>query len=798
SGYNEWVTNFAGSPSSPTSTSSPISVYQTDISTVSQYTPTSNSYELSCLSNPSISIFQGSSYKFNWWICTTTFDDNGLSPYPTSWNVSFAGLTGNDVNVNHNAVFTQNVTSVTVQSFSTVINQYDCYSSNSVYEGSNVVPPWKCVTTFSDSGVSNYPTSWNAEFDNVPEDSQSVTSNINVPTGTGSQVLGSFTYTTSINGYSCSSSSSTLAGSSISNVPWICYTTFDTNSVLSNDYPDGWSVSFDSNSTSGSTSGDIVVTSSYGPSILGSFSYSSLTGTYDCYSNNPPDELAGSTVSSIPWQCNTQFIGTGLPSSGYSTYNWQVTSFISSSSGTVTNNGNTNMYTGLGKGTADLSVSNGLTCSGSDPNIVAGEKDVVTTFTCNSLYLLGPSNITVISPDNGNYELTDTISAGYGTCPSFGYAVTGVSSTNGEIVSLLGRCQDSSGHYSVYADLNPYSNSIYDTYAYDNSTYDNGGFLPGLATLSNNEVAAPALYEYEYGSNCILGACATSNTVYSYHMLTFSNTKPDDFLSNVVVCNLTTSDTADVITRSSTCGGDTATEIITTTVNYFGPYAAGYVSSDANVLETEDGVLSQEYGTNIALDGAYGIASSDAGWVYSTYQYRSTCLSVTCQNNGFNVLNPALSSHVYTALPDPTTANNYVPVIIVDNNENVFDVIDGNNGCIYQFGPLNTMSYNEEQQYCLGDDTLDGAALSPNGNYLYIASYGNNETYVFYPYDVSYGVLATFKGPYALPPINLGFVSDIIGNVHFEDQKGIENAGFPVNNVISNVFQINSQSGLVA
>ena len=280
--------------------------------------------------------------------------------------------------------------------------------------------------------------------------------------------------------------------------------------------------------------------------------------------------------------------------------------------------------------------------------------------------------------------------------------------------------------------------------------------------------------------------------------MTFSNTKADSFLSNVVVCNLTTSDTLNVITRSSTCGGDTATEILTTTVNYFGPYAAGYSSYDANLFSTEDGVLSQEYGTNVPLEGAYGIAISNSGWIYSTYQYRSTCFSITCQNNGFNVIEPSLSSHVYTKLPNPTTSNNYVPVIVVDNQLNSFFVIDGNNGCIYQYGPLNTFNYYQEQSLCLGDDSLDGAALSPNGNYLYVASYGKNEAYVFYANDISYGHIATFKGPYALPPINLGFISDIIGKIHFEDQKGIENGGFPVNNIISDVFQINSQKGLVS
>ncbi|MCL4376098.1 hypothetical protein M1558_01235 [Candidatus Parvarchaeota archaeon] len=871
--YNEWyISNFGGAKSGVQTTPNEIILQQNDLSVVSAYPATANSYELSCSSYPSKSIYQGSSELFNWWVCNTKIQNTGVTNYPTSWNATFAGINDNDVNVNDYATFTQNVTTVTSQEYSTFINDYACSSTSSAYEGSDILPPWNCVTTFSNTGVTNYPTSWNAEFDgisensqpvsgniNVPtgtgpgvlgsfayttsinsyscssssstlagstvsnapwncvttfsntgvtnyptswnaefdgisENSQPVSGNINVPTGTGPGVLGSFAYTTSINSYSCSSSSSTLAGSTVSNAPWNCHTTFDTNSVLSGDYTDGWSVSFDSSSASGSTSRNLVVTSSTGPSILGSFSYSSSTGTYDCYSNNPPKELAGTTVSSIPWQCTTTFIGTGLPSSGYSGYNWQVTYFIGYSSGDISNNVNTNIYTPLGKGTAQLSISKGLTCSGSDNNIVAGDNSVVTTFTCNNLYLLGPDNITVISPDNGNYELTDTIAAGYGTCPSFGYAVTGVSSTNGAIVSLLGRCKDSSGHYSVYADLNPYSNSINYTYAYDNSTYTNGGFLPGLATMSNNEIAAPALYEYYYTSNAGL----TSNTVYSYHILTFSNTKADAFLSNVVVCNLTTSDTLDVITRSSTCGGDTATDILTTTVNYFGPYAAGYSSYDANLFETEDGVLSQEYGKNVALEGAYGIAISNAGWIYSTYQFRTTCTSVTCQNNGFNVVEPSLSSHVYTSLPDATTSNNYVPVIVVDNQLNSFFVIDGNNGCVYEYGPLNTLSYGEEQSYCLGDNTLDGAALSPNENYLYVASYGNNETYVFDANYISYGYITTFKGPYALPPINLGFVSDIIGKVHFEDQKGIENGGFPVNNIISNVFQINSQSGLTS
>ncbi|MCW1295223.1 MAG: hypothetical protein OH343_00965 [Candidatus Parvarchaeota archaeon] len=871
SGYNEWVAEFAGSKSSSTPTGSQISIYQTDISTVSQYAPSSNSYELSCLSDPSTLIFQGSSYTFNWWICTTTFSNTGVTNYPTSWNASFAGLNDNNVNVNANAVFKQNVTSVTVQSFSTVINQYDCHSSNSVYEGSSLTPPWNCVTTFSNTGVTNYPTSWNAEFDNVPEDSQSVSSNINVPTGTGSQVLGSFTYTTSINGYSCSSSSSTLAGStvsnapwncvttfsntgvtnyptswnaefdnvpedsqpvssninvptgtgsqvlgsftyttsingyscssssstlagsSISNVPWICQTTFDTNSVLSNDYPDGWLVSFDSNSTSGSTSGNLVVTSSKGPSILGSFSYSSSTGTYDCYSNNPPNELAGSTVSSIPWQCTTTFIGTGLPSSGYSSNSWSWVVSFNGESGGATGNLNVGLNTGLGVSNADLSISGSLTCSGSDGSVIAGNTGVATIFTCNELYLLGPNNITVESPNYGSYELADVISAGYPTCNSgnFGYVISGAANYNG-VLNLIGRCKNSTSHYTTSANLNPYDNTISNIYTWNPQSGD-------------DEITTVTALPNIYGTNEVAYGYAGDNSsgYYSGVILAPSVDTNGQIYQNLVTCFL-----YEIVGFSGTisyipeglCSGDSPN-----TITGFGTYDVGG-NSFFNGFEGEYNIYSTGYsefyntpttnngqgaGTYIGMKGAYGVSVSESGWIYVPYQYRSN-LDAT-QNNGFNVIQPSLSSHTYTSLPGATTSNNYVPVVVADNQYNDFFVIDGNNGYVYQYGPLNSASYSLENSYNLNDDTLDYGTLSPNGNYLYVASYGNDETYVFSTANIGRGPIATFKGPYGLPPL-----SEWPFNVHFEDQKGAANVGFPTNDIVSDIFQINSQSGFVS
>jgi len=867
SSYNEWyISNFGGSKSGTQTAPNKISFEQYNIKTVSAYSATANSYELSCFSNPTKDIYQGATESFSWWVCTTEIQDKGLSPYPTSWNATFAGITSNDNSVNSNSIFKQNVTTVTSQPYSTAINSYSCSSSSSTLEGSNVtdvpwkcvtrfsdsgvtnyptswnaqfdgvneialsvnvnigVPtgtgpsvlgsfsystsitsyscssssstlagsnvtdvPWKCVTTFSDSGVTNYPTSWNAQFDGVQENSQSVDSNIGVPTGTGPSVLGSFSYSTGINSYSCASSSSTLAGSTITSIPWVCDTTFDTNSVLSSDYPDGWSVSFDSVKGSGSTSDSLAIQTKSGPSILGYFSYSSSTGTYDCYSNNPPNELAGSTITSIPWQCTTTFIGSGLPTSGYSNYNWDVTFLGQSNSESENANGQLN--TGLGKGSATLSVNKGLTCSASDSSITAGNNGVATTFTCNNLYLLGPDNITVISGNMiSGYVTTHVISAGYGSCPGFGYAISGVST--GSMLSLIGRCKNSTGHYTVSATLNPYSNTISNNYAWGNSvglitsvSYDSA--LNSLVYSNFSEVTGTANYGATSYVKYIMGGFVTP-TGDSYGGIDY--TYPN-------ACTVTEDDTFDIVTYSSSCGGSAPVDLLPDAVFFFQPYNTE--SYDGVTYETGDGSLLQWYGSNVAMEGSYNLAISNQGWFYSSYQYRSTCFSVTCQNNGFNVMESSELSHVHTSLPNPTTSNNYVPIMVVDNQKNVFFVVDGNNGCVYQFGPLNTLSYSEEQSYCTGDKSLDGAALSPNGNFLYVASYGNNETYVFGYNNIGYGAITTIHGPYALPPINLGILSDIFGNVHFEDQKGLSNEGLSVNNIISEVFKINSQSGLV-
>jgi len=191
------------------------------------------------------------------------------------------------------------------------------------------------------------------------------------------------------------------------------------------------------------------------------------------------------------------------------------------------------------------------------------------------------------------------------------------------------------------------------------------------------------------------------------------------------------------------------------------------------------------------MQGAYGVSVSNSGWIYVPYQYRSACFSGSCQNNGFNIIEPSLSSHSYIRFPGATTSNNYVPVAVVDNQLNSVFLIDGNNGYIYEYS-LNTETPSQIASYDVGDETLDGGALSPNGNYLYVASYGNGETYVFNANNIGGGIIATIKGPYGLPP-----VSEWPFSVHFEDQKGTGNVGFPTNDVISDVFQINSKSGFV-
>ncbi|MGC8533714.1 MAG: hypothetical protein ACP5MV_03765, partial [Candidatus Parvarchaeum sp.] len=597
---------------------------------------------------------------------------------------------------------------------------------------------------------------------------------------------------TSINSYSCSSSSSTLAGSTISNVPWNCQTTFDTNSVLSNDYPDGWSVSFDSNSASGSTSANLVVTSSQGPSILGSFSYSSSTGTYDCYSNNPPKELAGSTVSSIPWQCTTTFVGTGLPSSGYSSNSWSWSVNFNGASTSITGNSNGILNTGLGVANTDLSISGSLTCSGYDYSVTAGNTGVATVFTCNELYLLGPNNITVESPNSGQYELADVISAGYPTCNSgnFGYVVSGAANPNG-VLNLIGRCKNSTSHYTTSATLNPYNNAISNIYTWNPQQGDDEIItvtaLPSIG--SGNEVA----YGYA-GEN--------SSGYYSGVLLAPSGDTNGQIYQNLVTCYLEEISSASTVTYipEGLCAQDSPDSTFG-----FGTYDVGGntffngVSGEYNIYSTGYGEFyntpttnnGQGQGTDIGMKGAYGVSISESGWIYVPYQYR-TNLEAT-QNNGFNVIQPSLSSHNYASLPGATTSNNYVPVVAIDNQYNEFFVIDGNNGYVYEYGPIDSASYSLENSYNLNDETLDYATLSPNGNYLYVASYGKDETYVFSTSNIVQGPIATFKGPYGLPPLN-----EWPYNVHFEDQKGAANTGFPTNDIISDVFQINSKNGFVS
>jgi hypothetical protein len=630
-------------------------------------------------------------------------------------------------------------------------------------------------------------------FDGVSENSQPVSSNIAVPTGTGPNYLGSFSYTTAINSYSCSSSSSTLAGSTVSSVPWQCITTFDTNSVLSSDYPDGWSVIFDSIGGSGSTSNNLPITSEYGPSVLGSFSYSSSTGKYDCYSNNPSNELAGSTVSNIPWQCTTTFIGTGLPSSGYNYWYWDVSSFNGGSSADISGNSNTNVNTGLGISTAYLATFDALTCQGSDGSVTAGNTGVSTLFTCNELYLLGPNNITIESPNYGSYEVANVINAGYPTCNTgnFGYAMSGVSNPDG-VLNLIGRCKNSTSHYTTSATLNPYNNAISNIYTWNPQGGDDE--ITTVAAVPFTASTSQILYGYAgdnssgYYSGVILAPSVDTNGQIYQNLVTCFMFE-SSFSGNIIyfpegLCSGDSPDSSGFGFGTYNVGGN---EFFNGFTEEYNLYSTGYAEF-YNTPATDNGAGSATY---VGMKGAYGVSVSNAGWIYVPYQYR-TNLDAT-QNNGFNVIEPSLSSHVYTGLPGATTNNNYVPVVVVDNQLNAFFVIDGNNGYVYEYGPLNTESYSLEQSYNLGDDTLDYGTLSPNGNYLYVASYGNHETYVFDASDISLGAQATFIAPWGLPTL-----SEWPFNVHFEDQKGKLNEGFPTNDIISDVFQINSQSGFVS
>ncbi len=139
SGYTWSVSYDNGAASGSASTGSPINLSLSSQSSQSSYTATASVSGLACTS--SVSVEEGTTYTFNSWTCTTTFDETGL-PSGTSWSVTYLGNTYTSTSTSLQATFTTSTVSTSAQSF-TVSNSglyYPYPSQGSAVEGTTASP----------------------------------------------------------------------------------------------------------------------------------------------------------------------------------------------------------------------------------------------------------------------------------------------------------------------------------------------------------------------------------------------------------------------------------------------------------------------------------------------------------------------------------------------------------------------------------------------------------------------------------------------------------------------------------
>ncbi|MCW1312611.1 MAG: hypothetical protein OH338_04265 [Candidatus Parvarchaeota archaeon] len=151
-----WYASYNGN-SPAISTGSPISVKQTGITIVSAYTAEGYSSDLACDSYSTPAIYQGSSYTFDAWNCTTTFTETGL-PSNQNWYVTYDSIspnpsasTGSGISAYQTDI--SQISSYNAEGYSSNL-KCNSYSAPSVAQGSSYTfDAWNCTTTFVESGV---------------------------------------------------------------------------------------------------------------------------------------------------------------------------------------------------------------------------------------------------------------------------------------------------------------------------------------------------------------------------------------------------------------------------------------------------------------------------------------------------------------------------------------------------------------------------------------------------------------------------------------------------------------------
>jgi hypothetical protein len=419
---------------------------------------------------------------------------------------------------------------------------------------------------------------------------------------------------------------------------------------LSSDYPDGWSVIFDSIGGSGSTSNNLPITSEYGPSVLGSFSYSSSTGTYDCYSNNPPSELAGSTVSNIPWQCTTAFTQSGLQSSN-EVWAVEFNGVQSVSSNPIT------VYTGLGYHSVFVpsdflnGVSQKFTQSNSPTSLLAGSSGSV-SYSTNGI--VPPSGLIYYVPitisnnqgsatPNGFQQRVMINSPDYGYYEASNLQNVEFFYSNGQIIPSWLELGNSSYSGTVYwlkmNSLGAYSSeTIYMGFATPSTNLFNGNTVGEAPQLS------PSYAEYDNGGN-----------IFNFYLNGVSNTAGFSTNFASVTINFTHSSVSYTPSESITAiyldgvigtpaGGSVMTVYNASSFSN-APLILETNFNTKNALGSDNGVLGLSNNSNGNEAAYYGIGTQSGGNPGAEGVTGLSCSSTTCY---FEYQDYAKDDYVYT------------------------------------------------------------------------------------------------------------------------------------------------------
>lgn len=150
-----------------------IGIVQSGITTVSSFSASAVSDNLDCNSQAS-SVQQGSTVSMTPWTCVTTFDSGMPSGYNSyNWRITYTGTQSSYSSVSSSiAITTTGITKVSNEPVTQGnLNSVDCnYNATSIgyLEGSaNTfnLNYWKCVTQFTESGLSSSSEVWAAVYD---------------------------------------------------------------------------------------------------------------------------------------------------------------------------------------------------------------------------------------------------------------------------------------------------------------------------------------------------------------------------------------------------------------------------------------------------------------------------------------------------------------------------------------------------------------------------------------------------------------------------------------------------------